>query len=158
MMPQTYMLTVGPDLERHDRALRGVVEADAHVRGPTRGPMLPRRSVASPLWRRLTVSSAAANASMPMRVGERPGVEPAQPGDVVDQVEDDGPGVVVVGGDEHVAVESPSRSRERRRRDVLERGDDPGARRRGLHRRGERAFGWGHRTELAAGLLRGRWP
>ena len=42
---------------------------------------------------------------------------------------------------------------ERRRRDVLERGDDPGAGRHGLHRGGERAFGREHRTELAADLL-----
>ena len=65
VMPHTYMRTRA-GLERHDLAPRGVVEPESH--GATD---LPRgdasvRSRASPLWRRLTVSSAAANVASPI--------------------------------------------------------------------------------------------
>ena len=105
------------------------------------------------------MSSAAANASMPTRVGERAGVERAQVGDAVDQVEHDAAGRVVVAGDEHVARRASCvEVAERGRRDEVE------ARRRPRRRaprpapRRDRALGGTTRAELAARASRGRSP
>ena len=77
-------------------------------------------------------------------VGERAGVERAQVRHAVDEVEHDVAGGVVVAADEHVALERRVEVAERGRGDVLERGDDPGAGRGGLHRLRERALGRQH--------------
>ena len=139
-----------PDLERDDRELRGVEELDRHRR---RSPAPVMRSVASPWCRRLIVSSGAATASMPTRVVQRSGVEGAQAGDAVDQVEHEAAGGVVVAGDEHVALELAVEIAERGRGDVLERGDHLGAGRGGLDRLRDRPLGGHDAAELATALL-----
>ena len=108
------------DLERDDGTLRGVEEPDGHGAvtvesvtvwgcGGVRSPSI--RSEPSPLWRRLTVSSAAEKVSMPDRVLERAGVEGAQVGDAVDEVEHDGAGGLLVADDQDVAGERGGRGR-----------------------------------------------
>ncbi len=80
-----------------------------------------------PLWRRLIVSSTAANASMPTAFASDPPSNPRRLGILHDEIEDGRAGVVVVGAHDHVAVDGVVEVAEGGGRNVVERGRDPGA-------------------------------
>ena len=158
-MPHTYMRTTGPGSNGTTARARCRRARIAHRRSP-RGRSTPRGGASPlPLWRRLTVSSGAANASMPTRVGERAGVERAQLGDArrrgrarSSRASSSSP------HDEHVALERRVELGERRRGDVLERGDDLRAGRGGLDRRRDRPLVGEHRHGTRGRPSRARSP